>query len=150
ILRPLQYELRTLPAERELARSLLERYGGGGDDYFKLWPHDKSYFFLSEGEAFVAYSVARGVGGWLAGPPRRPESITKLLHEFRSFCLGNGWLIAFIAASDKQQTLFERSGFTSLVIGADAVIDIGKFLNETARNKYFRNIINRFEKSGAT
>jgi phosphatidylglycerol lysyltransferase len=148
ILRPLQYELRTLPAERERARTLLEKYGGGSDDYFKLWPHDKSYFFSSDGEAFVAYAVARGVAVCLADPEGRPESIAKLLHEFRSFCLGNGWLIAFIAASDKHKDLLERSGFTSLVIGADAVVDLEKFLSETVRNKYFRNIVNRFEKSG--
>lgn len=150
ILKPLQYELRTLPAERERAELLLQTYGGEIDDYFKLWPHDKSYFFSSDGKAFIAYAVARGVAVCFANPEGQPASISELLHEFRSFCLGNGWLIAFIAASDKHKTLFERAGFSGLLIGADAVIDIEKFVTETARNKYFRNIINRFEKSGAT
>lgn len=150
ILRPLQYELRTLPAEREYARALLETYGGEIDDYFKLWPQDKSYFFSSDGQAFIAYAVARGVAVCLANPEGKPESISKVLHEFRGYCLGNGWLIAFIAASDKHKQMLEHAGFNSLLVGADAVIDIEKFLAETVRNKYFRNIMNRFEKSGAT
>jgi phosphatidylglycerol lysyltransferase len=46
--------------------------------------------------------------------------------------------------------LFKHSGFNRLLVGADAVIDINKFLNETARNKYFRNISNRFERGNVT
>jgi phosphatidylglycerol lysyltransferase len=147
LLRPLQYELRTLPAEREHAEKLLKEYGGEIDDYFKLWPRDKSYFFSSDGLAFIAYAVARGVAVCFANPEGKPESMSKLLYEFREFCIGNGWHIAFIAASDRHERLFEHAGFSSILIGADAVIDTEKFINETARNKYFRNIINRFDKS---
>lgn len=146
ILRPLRYELRTLPAERVRAHELLQRYGGDIDDYFKLWPEDKSYFFSSDGEAFIAYGVARGVAIAFAGPEGRPESISRVLHEFRAYCLNNGWLVAFIAASDKHKTTFEHLGFQTLAIGADAVIDVDKFLGETVNNKYFRNIVNRYAK----
>jgi phosphatidylglycerol lysyltransferase len=149
ILRPLRYELRTLPAERERAERLLQTYGGEIDDYFKLWPHDKSYFFSNDGEAFIAYAVARGVAVCFANPEGNPESITKVLYEFREFALNSGWIIAFIAASDKYAAVFRGAGFSSLLVGADAVIDIDKFLGETVRNKYFRNIMNRFEKCGA-
>ncbi len=150
ILRPLRYELSRLPAEREQAEALLQKYGGGIDDYFKLWPRDKSYFFSSDGEAFIAYAVARGVAVCFANPSGKPDSIPAVILEFSTFCLSNGWLIAFVAASDVNKTLFEKQGFNSLLIGADAVIDIDKFVNETSRNKYFRNITNRFTKSGAT
>lgn len=150
ILRPLRYELRRLPAEREQAEQLLRKYGGGIDDYFKLWPRDKSYFFSSDGEAFIAYAVSRGVAVCLADPAGKPESIAKVLHEFRTFCVTNGWLIACIAANDSYKQIYDQIGFNSLLIGADAVIEIEKFVNETSRNKYFRNINNRFTKSGAT
>ncbi|HSW79466.1 MAG TPA: phosphatidylglycerol lysyltransferase domain-containing protein [Candidatus Saccharimonadales bacterium] len=150
ILRPLRYELRRLPAEREQAEALLKKYGGGSDDYFKLWPHDKSFFFSTDGEAFIAYAVSRGVAVSLADPAGKLESISKVLHEFRSFCVSNGWLIAFIAASDQYKQLYDQIGFNNILIGADAIIDIEKFINETSRNKYFRNIANRFNKSGVT
>ncbi len=149
ILRPLEYTLREVPAEREAARKLLETYGGGIDDFFKLWPHDKSYFFASDKQAFIAYGVARGVAICLADPEGKPESIEPLLAQFRDFCFGNGWLIAFIAASDKHASLFKKFGFSKMDIGADAVIDTQKFLNETVRNKYFRNIVNRFQKGNS-
>jgi phosphatidylglycerol lysyltransferase len=146
ILRPLRYELREAPAERAKARAILDQYGGGVDDYFKLWPRDKSYFFSHDGEAFIAYGVSRGVAICLADPEGRPESISKMLRDFKTFCFNNGWLVAFIAASNKHKTLFAHQGFSRLTIGADAVIDIGTFVDETVHNKYFRNIVNRFEK----
>lgn len=150
ILQPLRYEHRTLPAERETARRLLETYGGGIDDYFKLWPEDKSYFFSADGQAFVAYAVSRGVAVCLGDPEGKPESVQKIIPEFRHFCTSNGWLIAFIAASERHKEVFERQGYNSILIGADAVVDIDKFLEETARNKYFRNLINRFGKNNLT
>lgn len=146
ILRPLRYELQEAPAERAHAHALLEKYGGDIDDYFKLWPQDKSYFFSGDGEAFIAYSVARGVAVCFANPEGKPESIDQLLQDFKAFCFNNGWLVAFIAASDKHKTLFAQLGFKDLLIGADAVVSIEKFLSETVRNKYFRNIVNRFKK----
>ncbi len=150
ILRPLRYELRRLPAEREQAELLLQKYGGGIDDYFKLWPRDKSFFFSLDGESFIAYAVSRGVAVCFADPAGKPESIPKVMHEFRSFCVSNGWLIAHVAASNMYKSLYEQSGFSSMLIGADAIIDVTKFMTETSRNKYFRNIANRFNKSGVT
>lgn len=150
ILRPLRYELQRLPADRDQAEQLLRKYGGGIDDYFKLWPRDKSFFFSTDGEAFVAYAVSRGVAVCFADPAGKPESIAKVMHEFRSFCVTNGWLIAYIAASNEYKHLYEQSGFNNILIGADAIVDIEKFVNETSRNKYFRNINNRFTKSGVT
>jgi len=150
ILRPLRYELRTVPAERKQARTILETYGGDVDDYFKLWPHDKSYFFSADKDAVIAYGVARGVAICLGGPEGKPESIEPMMQAFKSFCFNNGWLVAFIAVDKKHRLLFTRHGFNSLVIGADAVIDIDTFLEQTVRNKYFRNIVNRFQKGKFT
>lgn len=147
ILRPLSYELHEAPLERSQARDLLDKYGGEIDDYFKLWPQDKSYFFSNDNEAFIAYGVARGVAICFANPEGRPGSIRPLMQEFKEYCFDNGWLIAFIAANDKYKPLFDEFGFSRLTIGADAVINLDTFLNETVRNKYFRNIVNRFTKA---
>src|SRR5581483_4301611 len=108
ILRPLSYELREAPLERAQARELLDKYGGEVDDYFKLWPPDKSYFFSSDNEAFIAYGVARGVAICFANPEGRPGSIRPLMQEFKEFCYNNGWLIAFISANEKYKPLFDE------------------------------------------
>lgn len=150
ILRPLSFELREAPLERAQARELLDKYGGGIDDYFKLWPQDKSFFFSTDNEAFIAYGVARGVAVCFANPEGRPGSIRPLMQEFKEYCFNNGWLIAFVAANDDYKQLFDEFGFSRIAIGSDAVIDIDKFLEETVRNKYFRNIVNRFTKGDFT
>ena len=150
ILRPLSFELREAPIERAMARELLDKYGGGIDDYFKLWPQDKSYFFSTDNEAFLAYGVARGVAVCFANPEGRPGSIRPLMQEFKEYCYNNGWLIAFVAANDAYRPIFDEFGYSRIIIGADAVIDIDKFLEETVRNKYFRNIVNRFTKGNFT
>lgn len=150
ILRPLRYELREAPLERAQARELLDKYGGEIDDYFKLWPQDKSYFFSSDNEAFIAYGVSRGVAICFANPEGRLGSIRPLMKEFKELCYNNGWLIAFISANDKYKSLFDELGYARVTIGADAVIDINTFLDDTVRNKYFRNIVNRFTKANFT
>lgn len=146
LFRPLRYEYKTHPAERAQARALLEKYGGDIDDYFKLWPADKTYFFSADRQAFIAYGVARGVAICYGCPEGKRSTIPGLLLDFNDFCLRNGWLIAFMQASDTHKTVFTAAGFSDLLIGADAVIDLTKFASETVRNKYFRNIQNRFTK----
>jgi phosphatidylglycerol lysyltransferase len=148
IFRPLRNRLSTLPGERARARILLEQYGGETDDFFKLWPTDKSYFFSNDGKAFVAYGVARGAAVCFASPAGAPESIGPLLKQFKIFCMENGWLAVFAQTTSRFEKEFKDEDFHSLLIGADAVIDIDRFLTTTCRNKYFRNIINRFEKMG--
>jgi phosphatidylglycerol lysyltransferase len=150
IFRPLRNRLSTLPSERNEARALLERYGGETDDFFKLWPTDKSYFFSDDKKAFVAYGVARGVAVCFASPVGAPESIGPLLGQFKIFCMENGWLAVFAQTTNRFADEFKDEDFNSLLIGADAVINLDQFLSKTCRNKYFRNIINRFEKNGFT
>jgi phosphatidylglycerol lysyltransferase len=150
VFRPLRNRLRILPGERAKARSLLERYGGEVDDFFKLWPTDKSYFFSNDGKAFVAYSVAYGVAICFASPAGAPESVGPLLAQFKTFCAENGWLAVFAQATGRFASEFKNEDFNDLLIGADAVINLDQFLNTTCRNKYFRNIVNRFEKLGFT
>jgi phosphatidylglycerol lysyltransferase len=148
IFRPLRNRLHTLPGERAKAQKILQRYGGETDDFFKLWPTDKSYFFSSDGKAFVAYGVARGVAVCFASPAGDPESIASLLKQFKVFCMENGWLAVFAQATNRFVSEFKNESFHSLLIGADAVINLDQFFSKTCRNKYFRNIINRFEKGG--
>jgi len=146
LFRPLKNRLRTVPGERQEAKILLERYGGETDDFFKLWPHDKAYFFSSDGKAFIAYGVARGVAVGYAGPVGDSSSVPLLLAEFKQFSLENGWTVVFAHTSNRYAEDMQRADFNSLLIGADAVIDLEKFNNVTSNNKYFRNISNRFEK----
>jgi phosphatidylglycerol lysyltransferase len=56
--------------------------------------------------------------------------------------------MAFIQTTANYNDIYPTNGLHSLLIGADAVVELDQFINTTIHNKYFRNIVNRFEKQG--
>ena len=54
LFRPLDYLYRTLPHERQTVQDLVAAYGRTSEDFFKVWPHDKSYFFSDDHRAVIA------------------------------------------------------------------------------------------------
>lgn len=136
-----------LADERRLATNLLNKYGGEVDDYFKLWPRDKRYFFSSDNQAFLAYAIKYRVAACVFDPVGKPSSIKSLLVEFSDFCQAHKLSIIFIQTTNKYDKLYKQVGLKRILVGADAVININEFLASTIKNKYFRNIVNRFNKA---
>lgn len=134
--------------DRKLALELLKRFGGEVDDFFKLWPPDKHYFFSDDKLSFLAYDVSHKTAVCLFDPVGYPESIPILMKGFQRYCAQNGWTIALIQATGKYEDIFKRMGFQKIVIGSDAVISTERFNGTTAHNKYFRNLVNRINKHG--
>ncbi|HEY5267869.1 MAG TPA: phosphatidylglycerol lysyltransferase domain-containing protein [Candidatus Saccharimonadales bacterium] len=134
-------------ASYEHAHELLNKYGGEADDFFKLWPADKTYYFSSDKQAFIAYGIRLKVAVCMGNPVGPEESVGMLLSEFKDFCAKNGLVAIFIQATDKYQKSFKSNGMRSILIGADANIDINTFTTKTLNNKYFRNLVNRSKKN---
>ena len=128
------------------ARKLLDSYGGEADDFFKIWPADKSYFFSSDKKAFLAYAVKLKVAVCLGDPVGYRPSIKLLLEEFKSFCSRQRLVISFIQVTDKYKAEYRVIGLKGRPIGADAVIDLKHFQASTIHDKYFRNLENRYNK----
>ena len=126
---------------------LLEIYRGDVDDFFKLWPQDKKYFFSKDSKSFIAYAVNNKVAVCLGDPVGPINSVERILHEFKEFCCRNNWSFAFIQTTSKHAEYYKKIGLKPVLIGADALIDIDTFCNNTVHNKYFRNIVNRFSKN---
>lgn len=135
-------------ADQRKAKKLLARYGGEVDDHFKFWPKDKDFFFAGGGQSFLAFRVKHRVAVCAFDPVGPAGSIAKLLKEFSDYCLKRRWQIIFIQTTDKFEKALARCGLKRIIIGCDCVIDTGEFLASTVHNKYFRNIVNRFSKSG--
>lgn len=150
LFQPLKARLSNQHTERRLTRRLLKHFGGNSEDYFKLWPHDKFYFFSHDHTAGLAYGVKNGVALVVGDPFGNVRHFTQLLSEFDEFCRTNDWLPALIHTLPQNNELFKEAGFGLQKIGEEAVVDIEKFLSETSRDKYFRQIKNRFEKQGYT
>lgn len=144
---PVRSRLRNQSLNRQRMLSLLEKERAPSEDFFKLWPHDKLYFFDSAEQAGTAFTVRGGVALNLGDPVGKPARLKALLNEFDTLCFVNDWLPAFLHVEAKHQKLYEAFGYNLQLIGQEAVVDIAYFGDQVARNKYFRNITNRFNKA---
>lgn len=140
--------------EQELSRrrmyELLQAHPSPSEDYFKLWPHDKVYFFDDHNRSGLAFHTYSGVAMCLGDPAGDKQRFPQLISQFRDLCFGNDWLPALIHVQDENRKLYENNDFALQKIGQEAVVDIQHFQSEVANNKYFRHIRNKFTKQGFT
>ena len=147
LFRPILYHLRTLPQERARAKELLERYGRTSLDSFKVWP-DKSYFFNSTRDCFIAYSVGANVAVTLGDPTGPAESLPGTIREFKQFCEENGWAVAWHQTLPDLLPLYRQAGFKKLKIGDDAIVDLPAFALEGKVMQRFRQRVGKLERQG--
>jgi lysylphosphatidylglycerol synthetase-like protein (DUF2156 family) len=120
-------------------RDLLIRYAGSSEDYFKLWPADKSYFWAADRQAVIAYKVVGTVAFTLADPVAATAAERRtLLERFVADCRSQGLLACFLPVPEASRTLYEAAGLRIMRIGASAIIDIRTFAAETSRDKWWR------------
>ncbi len=136
--------------QRELAEELLKRRKGSSEDFFKLWPHDKLYFFNLQHTAGVAYAVRSGVAMMVGDPFGNPKAFDALLTAFDALCRVNDWAVAAMHTEPPYSALYKAHGFSLQKIGEEAGLDLEHFEQNVKRNKYFRQIRNKFEKQGYT
>jgi phosphatidylglycerol lysyltransferase len=147
LFRPIIWRYRTLPQERALAREILSRHGRSSLDYFKLWP-DKTYFFNSTRDCFIAYSVGGDFAIALGDPVGPEEKIEETLRAFRRYCEDSGWGVAFHQTLPDFLPYYRHAGFKKLKIGDDALIDLAKFNLDSHERKKLRQSVKRLEKTG--
>jgi phosphatidylglycerol lysyltransferase len=135
---------------RAKVKDLLDKYGGSSEEFFKLWPHDKQYFFDDSGRSALAFHVYRGVALCLSDPIGDEERFKALIKGFSNLCFNNDWLPAFIHVGEEHTRLYEKNGFTLQKLGQEAIVDIDHFINDLRGSKYFRQILNKFNKQGYT
>ncbi len=144
---PIRFHLRSDDKQRALAKELLQNHPHDIDDFFKLWPHDKQYFFDSTQEAGLAYRVTAGMAVVVGNPFGNAKRFLLLVQAFQDFCFVNDWRPAFAHINGEHQAMYEKLGFRLQKVGEEAVLDLASFA--TIKNdKYFRQIRNRFTKQG--
>ena len=140
---PLRFYYHSTQAERNLARAILQKYGGSSEDYFKLWPNDKHYYFGQDHQSFLTYGLKRGIAIVLDGPSGRSEDFPQLIRDFTEFCRLNGWRWTILHAPASTSKLLTDTTHKKLFIGSEALIDVATFAATTVHNKHFRYIINK-------
>jgi phosphatidylglycerol lysyltransferase len=150
LFQPIRSRLINQDNERERMRDLLKKYGGNSEEFFKLWPQDKQYFFNETGQAGLAFHVSRGVAVCLGDPVGSPKYFKKLMRDFNNLCFGNDWVPAVVHTENKHSKLYGKFGFNMQKLGQEAVVEIDHFNKEVVNGKYFRQIRNKFIKRDYT
>lgn len=148
LFRPLRLLGRTPQTALARARSILQQYGNDCEDYFKLFPEDKHYYFY--GDSFVAYAVRGGTAVVLDNATGKPSDLVMLRSAFAAHCRVNGWQLLILHGDEIETAAWAAIGFEQIQIGSEAVIDSHVFAAETLTNKHFRYIRNRAEKDRLT
>jgi phosphatidylglycerol lysyltransferase len=104
------------------------------------------YYWNQAGTGFVAYKTVGSHVFVVADPigPRRAELVT----NFTSWVREHRQTVCYLPISAKSLTLYQQAELRCAQIGASAVVDIKKFLDETAKNKWWRWRLNKSAKSG--
>ncbi len=147
LFRPILYRFHTLPQERARAKEILDRHGHTSLDFFKLWP-DKSYFFNSTHDAFIAYRVGLNFAIALADPVGPETKIEETIKQFKQYCEDQGWNLAFHQTLPDLLPVYRRLGFKKLKIGDEAIVDLTGFTLSGSAMKRMRQKINQFDKAG--
>lgn len=129
---------------------LNKQHDSRSEDFFKLWPLDKQYFFDSTRNSGLAFRVHRGTALILGGPNGKQAKFKQLLVEFQRVCNVNDWKPSVIHCPEDSIKLYEELGYSLQKIGQEAVVNLDKFNKDVANNKYFRNIKNKFSRAGYT
>jgi len=146
LFQPIRTRFSDQTASRELIEQLMERYGAPSEEFFKLWPHDKQYFFDQTYQSGLAFHTYKGVALCVSDPIGDSLRFPALFSDFHEMCFNNDWLPASIHVSDQYRQLYEKNGFTLQKLGQEAVVDLHDFNSRVAINKYFRQIGNKFTK----
>jgi phosphatidylglycerol lysyltransferase len=147
IFRPVLYHFRTLPRERELARSIVESYGRCAQDFFKYWP-DKSFFFTPSDSTFISYRVGRNFAIALGDPVGPEYEIEEVICSFREECRVNDWGHGFYQVLPDFLPMYARLGYRKLKIGDDAIVDLTQFTLEGKDKKTLRQRAKQLQDRG--
>jgi len=147
LFRPLKFQYGPTRRETARARAIMRRYSTDTEDFFKLWPADKHYFFSATGDSFLAYKVIGSDAMVLGGPVGPASDFRHLAAAFEAQANRSGWTPTYVYADEELgKVIGER--YSRLFIGNEAILDIALFAAETSRNKHFRYVRNKAERDG--
>jgi lysylphosphatidylglycerol synthetase-like protein (DUF2156 family) len=146
IFRPIVDQPDPDPVELEHATRLVHEYGWDTLAYFAL-RDDKSYFFSSDGEAFIAYTYLGHTALVSADPIGRESSIPLVIDEFLAFARERSWSVGFMAAREADKELYTARGLHTFYLGDEAILHCRGFTLQGKAMKGVRQSVNRVAKT---
>ncbi|WP_163541207.1 bifunctional lysylphosphatidylglycerol flippase/synthetase MprF [Occultella kanbiaonis] len=133
--------------ERERARAVVSRYGGGSLDYFAL-RDDKQWFFT--GHSVVAHAVRGAVCVVSPDPIGPPEERAEVWAELTAHAERHGWSVTVLGAAQEWLNIYESSGLRSFYLGDEAIVDCATFDLTDSALKSLRRAHRRVVAAGFT
>ncbi|WP_420837535.1 bifunctional lysylphosphatidylglycerol flippase/synthetase MprF [Bifidobacterium aerophilum] len=131
---------------RRVADGLVE-HGGESMSFMATWEGNR-YWFSPTGRSAVAYRVINGIALTCTGPfGERGEWLTDL-REFARFCATNSWTPAFYAVHREQRDALVDSGWYSLEVGGEMVVDPRAWKTTGKKWQDIRTAINKAKRDG--
>ncbi|HET9850074.1 MAG TPA: phosphatidylglycerol lysyltransferase domain-containing protein [Candidatus Saccharimonadales bacterium] len=140
------YKPARTPKDWPKVEATLKKYSKSSEDYFKLWPPDKEYFWNRSGDGFIAYRL-QGTTAFGLADPIGPDPVSQI-EDFYRWCASHRLKTCFLPVYPDSLSLYKKAGLETLHIGSSAIIDINYFLGNTVKDKWWRWRINKAEKSG--
>jgi lysylphosphatidylglycerol synthetase-like protein (DUF2156 family) len=138
---------RTEGTEREEARQLLIRHGGGNLSWMITWP-DNAYFRAGDGESVVAYQRHAGVALALGDPVGPSERRADAVREFAAMCEATGTVPCLFSITADTAALVGELGWQRVRVADDTVIVLDGLEFRGKKWQDIRSGLNRGAKEG--
>ncbi|MBT6843191.1 MAG: DUF2156 domain-containing protein [Candidatus Melainabacteria bacterium] len=129
--------LTTSNVNKQKATELVEQFGKGSLDYYKL-RDDKSFYFTEGLNAFLAYSNFENISMVLGDPVGEFEDLVPLVNSFKKHCQKQNLKPCFFQASAQLAVTYQSLDFSSVKIGNESIIDVSSFNIASEKNKSLR------------
>jgi phosphatidylglycerol lysyltransferase len=150
LFKPVRFALGSNKSDKKRVFEILQKTSTSSEDYFKLWPDDKHYYFSSTRDSFLAYKTSGKTAIILGDPGGNVEEFKQLISHFNEFVSLNGWHVAAINVTSISEGIYKQEGLNELFVGNEAIITIADYVMYTTRSKHFRYINNVAQRDGLT
>jgi lysyl-tRNA synthetase, class II len=111
-----------------------------------LLREDKSLFFAHGG--VLAYRTLRETAVVSGDPVGPPDAVPQVLAAFHAFAERRGWQLAVTGASAEHVSHYRALGLRTLLVGEEAVVDVGGFSLEGRSIRKVRQSVARLRRHG--
>jgi phosphatidylglycerol lysyltransferase len=138
---------RSQAEDRDRARELLVRTGGGSLGFMTTWAGNH-WWFTGDGAAAVAYRVVNGVAITTSEPLCIAARKEATVRQFATFCDDNGWIPVFYSVHDEFRQIFAAMGWSTMIVGEETVLRPATWSMKGRKWQDIRSSINRAERGG--
>jgi phosphatidylglycerol lysyltransferase len=133
--------------DRDRARELLVRTGGGSLGFMTTWAGNH-WWFTHDGAAAVAYRVVNGVAITTSEPLCTADRRDATVRQFATFCDDNGWIPVYYSVHDEFRQIFAAMGWSTMIVGEETVLKPATWSMKGRKWQDIRSSINRAERGG--